>query len=680
MLASMRIGATSIKIVAWLVLVAALPTRAQVLDARIAAIRSGAGTLEQVSARLEWPRGADEGRLRLQAKSLDFPVLSYKALGLDWQCPLRREGADGWKCAGPVAVAGGGKTQQLAIAFTPRATVATLDAHGARIVYRSEAALDSRHRVRLDKVPVAWLGAFLGGLWAEGKWSGGQLAGEVTVDAPDGGDFRVGTDLQVRELGLETPDGLLAAAGLAGRLQVGYVERGKRTEVDARLQVRAGELLYERAYTQFPASGVGIHVQALRQGEAPWTLPAIEWRDPAVLVATGSGTLDAASSLHSLDLQVELPDLSTARDRYFSGVLAPAGFGDLLLAGQVRALLALREGSFQSLQATLTKVNAVDAKARFTLAGVDGDLAWTRGAGAHPSALRWDSGALFGIGLGPARFAFDSAGGELRLSAPVAVDALGGKLRLDHLRWQAPKGEAGARFQFGLGVDDLDLASLSQRLGWPAFTGTVGGQIASARYENDVLAIDGALQMQMFGGRLSMDNLVLERPFAVAPTLSADVAIQDLDLEPLTKVFGFGQITGRLDGRIDGLRLVDWAPVSFDARLQTDSAWKGKQRISQRAVRGISEVGGSGIAGGLQAKALSFFEDFGYARIGLGCQLRENVCTMAGIGSAGDGYIIVEGSGLPRIQVVGFRRRVDWPTLVARLRAATSGQGAPIID
>ena len=52
---------------------------------------------------------------------------------------------------------------------------------------------------------------------------------------------------------------------------------------------------------------------------------------------------------------------------------------------------------------------------------------------------------------------------------------------------------------------------------------------------------------------------------------------------------------------------------------------------------------------------------------------------MSGLGSAGDGYIIVAGAGLPRIQVVGFRRSVDWPTLVARLQAATAGQ-APIIE
>jgi hypothetical protein len=291
----------------------------------------------------------------------------------------------------------------------------------------------------------------------------------------------------------------------------------------------------------------------------------------------------------------------------------------------------------------------------------------------------WQSGALFGIGLGAADFRFSSSGGELRLAQSVPISALEGRVILEHLRWQAPAGEAGARFQFGLGMEALDLASLSQRLGWPAFTGTLAGKIPSARFQDDVLAIDGGVRMDLFGGNVQLDALSMERPFGVAPTLSADVRIQDIDLEPMTKVFGFGAITGRLDGRIDGLRLVDWTPVAFDARLETDREWKGKRRISQRAVNDISAVGGSGLAGGLQTQVLKFFDDFGYARIGLGCKLKDNVCAMEGIGSAGDGYIIVEGAGLPRIQVVGFRRRVDWPTLVSRLQAATHGQ-APIIQ
>jgi hypothetical protein len=448
--------------------------------------------------------------------------------------------------------------------------------------------------------------------------------------------------------------------------------------VEANFSARGGELLFGRFYAKLPDSAVAVQVLAQREGEGAWRLPRLYWRDPGALEVEGTGSLRADASPETLELRLSLPNLALARDRYLSGFLAPAGFGDLILSGSAAGTLRVAAGSPRELDLRLGAINAVDPKARFTLAGFGGELRWHAGEEVRASELRWDSGALFGIGLGAARFPLSSSGGELRLTQAAAIEALGGKLKLESLRWQPPKGAQGPRFQFGFSADTLDLASLSQRLGWPAFTGTISGPIPSARYHDDRLDIDGGLQMEVFGGSVALSELAMERPFGTAPTLTGDVAIEDVDLEQITRVTGFGTITGRLDGRIQDLRLVDWDPVAFDAKLQTDDAWKGKKRISQRAVKDISDVGGSGIAGGLQAKALGFFDDFGYSRIGMGCRLQENVCTMSGIGSAGDGYIIVAGAGLPRIQVVGFRRQVDWPTLVKRLVAATQGQ-APVI-
>jgi hypothetical protein len=55
---------------------------------------------------------------------------------------------------------------------------------------------------------------------------------------------------------------------------------------------------------------------------------------------------------------------------------------------------------------------------------------------------------------------------------------------------------------------------------------------------------------------------------------------------------------------------------------------------------------------------------------------------MAGIqpepDSDGNGYTIVEGSGLPHITVIGHERKVDWATLVSRLKSATQGKG-PVV-
>jgi hypothetical protein len=199
------------------------------------------------------------------------------------------------------------------------------------------------------------------------------------------------------------------------------------------------------------------------------------------------------------------------------------------------------------------------------------------------------------------------------------------------------------------------------------------------RYADEVLDLEGGLQVEVFDGRVALDALTLERPFGVAPTLAADIALSALDLKPLTGAFGFGEITGRLDGQVRGLRLVDWAPVAFDADLHTTRGGKESRRISRRAVDDLSRVGGAGLVAGLQTQVLKLFETFGYARIGLKCRLANNVCHMDGVEPSGNGYTIVEGSGLPRITVIGHQRQVDWPVLLARLKAATEGQ-APIVE
>jgi hypothetical protein len=658
-------------------LLVATSVQGKVVDARIARLQTGAGTLQGVQVTLDWPDGAASGTLHLRAAALDFPSLSYRAKNVDWNCPLQRTATDGWRCRGNVRVAGS-KAAPLAVEFSAAATTADLRVADSRIHYEALAAAPDRTRVQLERVPVAWLKAYLTSLWAEGRWTQGRLDGRVDVLTPAKGPFEVKTDLTVLGLGLETPTGWLAAADLRGRLAIDYRDDAGRQRVDTRLTLRGGELLAQSFYATLPTSPVEVQVVAERTGQGAWRLPTLRWSDPGVMGADGSATLDTASAVSDLDLTLKLPNLAVARDRYLTGFLAPAGFPDLLLTGGVTAGLHLRGGELAALDTRFDAVNAIDDKARFTIAGVSGNLDWTAGAEVRPSRVAWSSAALYGIGLGKAAFDLRSTNGELRLQSPVAMSVLEGAITLDHLRWQAPNGATGARFQFGMGMERLDLASLSQRLGWPPFTGTIGGKIPSARYADSILTLDGGLRMDLFGGNVQLADLVMERPLGIAPTLSADVSLQDLDLEPMTKAFDFGSMTGRLDGRIRRLRLVDWTPVAFDAAFETDTSFKGKRRISQRAVNDISSVGGGGIVAGLQAQVLKFFDDFGYDRIGIGCVLKDNVCQMSGLGSAGDGYIIVAGSGLPRIQVVGFRRRVDWPTLVDRLKAATEGQ-APVI-
>ena len=75
-----------------------------------------------------------------------------------------------------------------------------------------------------------------------------------------------------------------------------------------------------------------------------------------------------------------------------------------------------------------------------------------------------------------------------------------------------------------------------------------------------------------------------------------------------------------------------------------------------------------------------FFNTFDYERIGFECSLRGQVCAFTGLAPAGEGQLIVAGSGLPRVEVIGYNRRIDWNLLVSRIRAVIAGQSKAVIE
>ncbi|HET9483892.1 MAG TPA: hypothetical protein VFO79_08045, partial [Xanthomonadales bacterium] len=345
-------------------------------------------------------------------------------------------------------------------------------------------------------------------------------------------------------------------------------------------------------------------------------------------------------------------------------------------AGALRGDLAWARAAPLAGTITLDEVTMHDADGRFALDGVDGRVPLGADA-ARDETLRWRSAALHRIPISGGSLVLRAQDDRHALAAPLELALLDGRLRIT--RFALVRDGGARRIEAALALDAISVDALTRALGWPAFGGSLSGTIPALRSEGDVITFEGGLSFDVFGGRIEASALTLERAFGVAPSLAAELAIEDLDLEALTSAFSFGTITGRLDGRIAGLRLLDWSPVAFDLSLATDPGYEGRKRISQRAVGSLSAVGGAGAAGGIQRGVMGIFDTFPYAAIGLTCRLRDNVCEMGGLDSENGGYTIVRGAGLPRLTVVGHQRRVDWPVLVARLKAATEGDG-PVVE
>ena len=657
---------------------AALPASARGLQAKIAKVTTPVATLEQVRVRVDWAAGADSGELQLWAGRVEAPDLGYRYRDLHWRCPLRREGKDGWRCEGELR-SGRAAPLQLALRFDAATTQASLAQGRARIALDRDAGSPDLTGIDLSRVPIQWAQALLAKAWPDANFKAGEFDASLAIEAPANRPLRIAGPLVLRGVGLETADASIAGERLGGRFAIDYRTTPALSLLALDGELRGGEFLAGNTYVALPATPVGLRIDAMRHAGAGWELPRIEWRDGDALSVEGDARFASDASLQALEVDVHSGDMSPLRQRYLSGWLGLFGLGEVDLHGAMDMHLQLRDGQLQVADARLHGVNLRDPGERFVFDGLQGDVRYSAGAPVQ-SELRWASGKLYGLEFDAARLPFASADGLLRFREDATVPIMGGTMTFRGLTIRPPQGEASADIRFALVLDDIDFGRVSTALGLPAFQGRLSGTIPNARYANERIDFDGGLSMRLFDGRVAFSSLALERPFGSAPSLSADIAFDDLDLLRLTEVLGFGSITGRLDGRIDGLRLVDWTPVAFDARFITDAKPGIKQRISQRAVQNISSVGDASFVTSLQGKLIGLFDDFGYRRIGIGCHLVNEVCSMSGLHSASNAFTIVEGAGLPRLGVVGFNRQVDWPTLVERLVAVGSGEVKPVVE
>lgn len=662
-----------------LLAMAVAPAQARTATARIERIAMAGVALENVVVRLDWPADSPQGELRIDAGRIEAGDVGYRFDRVRWQCPLSRTARDGWRCDGALR-AGGGAPMRLSLDLSAATIDAELSRGDARIAVRRSAATPDATRIDLTRVPLAWAQALLAQAWAAGRLTGGVVDGPVAIETPAGRPLRIDAQLALSHAALESQDGSIAVGDLGARVHLDYrqpASAGALLAIDATL--RGGELLHGNTYVALADAPVEVRVDARRLADGGWDVPRLSWRDGEALSLEGAAALSADGTPRRLDLAARSGTLDAVPARYLSGWLGLAGLSELALAGAFDARLRVEDGTLAAVEAAFRDVSLLDPRQRFRIEGLDGSLRHAAADGGD-SELRWRRGSLYGLAFGAIRLPLRSDAGTLRLREPATLAMLGGEVRLEGFTLRPPDAGGGLRIGFGLALDGLDLGQLSKAVGWPEFGGTLGGRIPSARYADERLDFDGGLSIRAFDGRIDVGALAMERPFGVAPTLSADLALHDLDLLGITEVFDFGSITGRLHGRIDGLRLVDWTATAFDAELHTEPRKGVRQRISQRAVQDISSVGDASFVTTLQGRLIGLFDDFGYRRIGVACRLENEVCRMSGLRSAGDGFTVVEGAGVPKLQVVGFNRDVDWPTLLERLAAAAAGDVAPVVE
>ncbi|MBD8873560.1 hypothetical protein [Rhodanobacter sp. DHB23] len=626
--------------------------------------------LQDVDAQLaEDPAGGLH--LQLQAGQADVAAMGWRHVGLHLDGRLQRDAQLRWVFDGRVQLRGapGGALADAQVTWVvnPGADTMQVELRQDKAQASAWLPLDqpSHAQVSLRQLPTGWLQGLLGRA-GSARLTGGRVDADLALDVGDTGMQSSGR-FTLAGVGFDTPGGTMAGQGVAGKGRFGFDSDGDGGRLSVQGNLEGGELLLGSLYAKLPAHPVQLEVDVhARQGAVE--LQKLHVDDADALRFDGAIAFDAKGTLQKLQLDRFRANFPLVSQRYGQAWLAALGLRDARIAGRVNGSVDWRNDGLHAFAFDTDGLDLSDGGGRFAVNGLRGGLDWSARSDRPATTLAWQGLQFYRIPVAAATSRWQDRGGSLSLSQPFAVAVLKGELRLASLDWR-PAAAQGQRLTADLVVTGVDMASFSRALDWPAIPGTLSGAVPSLRWAGDRLELDGGFAANVFGGTVTATRLSLQQPFGDAPVLAGDFKLDQLDLAAFTGVFDIGGMTGRLHGVVDDLRLLDWSPVAFRASLLADDGG----RISQRAVNNLVLLSGGGVASGLQGAMLKLFKNFSYKRAGLACTLQDGVCLMGGLATEEDGYTIVEGSGLPRLQVLGHQGKVDWPTLQRRLREAAGG-------
>lgn len=478
-------------------------------------------------------------------------------------------------------------------------------------------------------------------------------------------------DAQLKKMRFSDASGLHAAENVEAKIDFALIRQGEVLAWETQVNWPKGEVYWQPYFVE---GGHTFHGKGILQGDVLTISHA-----NVNIQKVGTLNLDGAMNIAQkkiLALNADFPsiNLATAYPLLFKPALENTAFDHAQIDGQASLKLMVKDHSLVASNLQLKDVNIVDHHGKFAFYHLNSDIPWSYET-PQQVKLSYQNGMLLNMPLGVTNISAEV--NRYAVTAPkIDLPILDGALHLSDIS----AARIGGQWYWHLSAKlaPVSMVDLSQAFKLPRMSGQASAEIPLVTYNGGVLSNDGKLVLNVFNGKATVDHLVMQNPLGTAPKLFADLTLRSLDLGELTRTFSFGAIEGKLDGDIANLEMQNWKPVKFDAEVKS-SPGKYPKKISQRAVENISALGGAGAAAAIQRSVLRFFEEFHYEKLGLSCQLRNDVCKMAGVESTAHGYVIVKGSGIPAITVMGYNQTVGWADLLARIQRVIEGNTKAVI-
>jgi hypothetical protein len=476
----------------------------------------------------------------------------------------------------------------------------------------------------------------------------------------------------------------------------------KRSQIDAKadLKMEEGEVLYDRFYLDLKRSAF----LSSMEGKYVWPqkslkLSSLRSQLKDILNLDMNGTIHFRAPEPQIHLSLNVPK-TELKPLFHHFVLEPfkterPSLALLKLGGSVSADLDfsgtashwMAKGRCQWQRGELSSTEGV-----FSFSGIDLDLPlWVHSSSPIQKLdvkrerlggrLSIGSFALRPLPVQSLSLPLEASPGQLSVTSSTFFKVPGGKIELgpvvgkDLYRSQRS-------LETSLTMDAVKLDPLLTATWNRPMTGTLEGRLDLVHLEGNALRTEGNLMARLFGGEILISGLAASGLFTPTPLLKLNAKWQDLHLGDLTGDTPFGRIEGRLMGFVNDLEIAYGQPQRFNLLLETVKKKGVRQKMSQKAVDSIAQIGGGqspfmGVAGIMT----SFFEEFPYEKIGIRASLENDLFRINGTIREGGTEYYVKGSGVPRINIINVNpdNRIRFKDMVKRIRRVATSKKGPVV-
>ncbi|MCR4308687.1 MAG: hypothetical protein NUW14_01480 [Deltaproteobacteria bacterium] len=482
------------------------------------------------------------------------------------------------------------------------------------------------------------------------EWNGWSPTGAIDIAArlePAEGGPRLAAKAVLGRIGFTSPAGDVMGQNLAGKVDLEALLI-RKPRISADLVLRGGEALWGTVYVDLTKNPLDLHVGGTRVAPKEYKDLVLEsglegfgrlgikgkarregerWRHQGRLALRDARLGPIFRTFLRDPLAASHPDLAGLETEGTAEVdLSFSGSGK---AADLDGTLRLRLGDLhRGAEPPLLSGLDIDLPVSYSLGAANPGRPRPSDA-ARWGRLRLKKVRLAGQELGPLEMPAVLVPNHLYLGGTVEASLFGAKLTLRQIQVDEPL-SPGFRINMAARLDDLDLARVAGKN--PLLEGHLEGLLDPVTIGQERMTAAGSLTGNLFGGRVDVRRVTVERPFSAGREIGADVNVDRIDLERFSAALDVGRITGRLSGSMIGLRVAYGQPVAFDLKMESVPTKGVSQSVSLKAVNSISLVStGSALSGLGISLMTTFFREFPYEKIGLECGLKNDVFTVRGL-------------------------------------------------